>query len=80
VYNAQAAVTDREDIDAASDWLAGRPETLRQYGGVGANVAGAVLFEDVPRHDAIEKLLSLSLSARQPTNSPSGSMDLTSSV
>ena len=43
----RAAVTDREDIDPASDWLAGRPETPRQRGGVGASVPRAVLFEDV---------------------------------
>jgi hypothetical protein len=48
---------DREDIDPASDWLAGRPDPPRQHGGVGANVPWAVLFEH--SREAIEELLSL---------------------
>jgi hypothetical protein len=40
VHMAQAAITDRDDIDPADYRLTGRPDTPRQRGGVGPNVGG----------------------------------------
>jgi hypothetical protein len=56
--NAHAAITDREDIDPAGHWAAGRPETPRQGGGVGPQVLGPVLLEREVRRGVIQKLLS----------------------
>ncbi len=40
VHIAQAAITDRDDIDPADYRLTGRPDTPRQRGSVGPNVGG----------------------------------------
>lgn len=64
-YSAHAAVTDRENVEPASDWLAGRPEPPRQCGRIGANVGWAVLCEDVACRRVIEELLS-SVAQRLP--------------
>jgi len=52
-YDTHAAVTDREDVDPASDGLAWRSEPPRQRSGVGANLPWAVFFEDVACQQAI---------------------------
>jgi hypothetical protein len=78
-YIADAAVTDREATSPRAIWLAGRSETPRQRRGVGDNVPGAVLLEDVTGQQPVEELLSL-LAQRLPVNSPSGSMNVTSCV
>jgi hypothetical protein len=59
VHMAQAAITDRNDIDPADYRLTGRPDTPRQRGSVGPNVGGPVLLVDEARQGAIEQLLSL---------------------
>ena len=41
------------------DRIAGRPETPRQRGGVRTEVPGSVLLVVEPRHDTVEKPLSL---------------------
>src|SRR4029077_11816789 len=67
VYDTHTAVTDRQDIEPGSVWLAGRPDAPRHRRGVRDKVSRAVLFEDVPRQHAIEEVLSL-LAQRLPAD------------
>jgi hypothetical protein len=59
VHMAQAAITDRDDVDPADNRLTRRPDTSRQRGSAGPDVGGPILLVHEARQGAIEQLLSL---------------------